>query len=87
MEEWTEFGIETDCCLVPVIEAGELSRHPYFLEKGQIYASGYVRMHSGIESEELTHSPEKGEHTEEILKELLNISAGELSSWRQAGII
>ncbi|WNB92134.1 CaiB/BaiF CoA-transferase family protein [Bacillus sp. NEB1478] len=87
LEEWTEFGIKTDCCLVPVLEAEELSRHPYFLEKGQINANGYVRMHSGIGAEELVPSPEKGEHTEEILKELLNVSTSELSFWREAGII
>lgn len=87
LEEWSEFGLETDCCLAPVLEAGELARHPYFLEKRTVLAGGDVRIHSGLESKQVPPSPNKGEHTEEVLKELLNASEHELSSWRSAGVI
>jgi alpha-methylacyl-CoA racemase len=87
MEEWSKFGMETDCCLAPVLEGHELAVHPYFLEKETVSAGGQVKVHSGLKTEELTLPPNKGEHTDEVLKELLNVSESELLAWRNAGII
>jgi crotonobetainyl-CoA:carnitine CoA-transferase CaiB-like acyl-CoA transferase len=87
LEEWIEFGMKTDCCLAPVLETRELAKHPYFLEKGSVLSGGQVRMHSGILAEEWTAAPEKGEHTEKVLKDLLKASDSELLAWRNAGII
>jgi alpha-methylacyl-CoA racemase len=87
LEEWSKFGMETDCCLAPVLEGHELALHPYFLGKETVSAGGQVRMHSGMKTEERTLPPKKGEHTDEVLKDLLNVSESELLVWRNAGII
>lgn len=87
LEEWSKFGMETDCCLAPVLEGRELASHPYFLERGTVFAGGQIRMHSGLISEEVTTPPKKGEHTDTVLKELLSASETEISVWRNTGII
>jgi alpha-methylacyl-CoA racemase len=87
MGEWSTFGMETDCCLAPVLETSELSAYPYFLEKGTVLTGRQVRMHSELESEDLAPAPEKGEHTEAVLKDLLNATESELTAWRNASII
>lgn len=87
MEEWSKFGMETDCCLAPVLEGHEIGQHPYFLEKETVSEGGQLKMHSGMHIEILSPAPVKGEHTEEVLKELLNISDNELLAWKSAGII
>ncbi|MFE1242543.1 CaiB/BaiF CoA transferase family protein [Fictibacillus sp. NPDC058756] len=87
MDEWSKFGMDTDCCLTPVLEGHELAKHPYFLEKEAVHAGGQVKMHSGLRTEDLPSAPEKGEHTDEVLKKLLHITESELLAWRSAGII
>jgi crotonobetainyl-CoA:carnitine CoA-transferase CaiB-like acyl-CoA transferase len=86
-EKWIEFSMKTDCCLAPVLEAGELASHPYFFEKGTVFGEGQVRMHSGLKHVNAAPPPEKGEHTDTVLIKWLNASEQELSVWRSAGII
>ncbi|MGA9225111.1 MAG: CaiB/BaiF CoA-transferase family protein, partial [Mesobacillus sp.] len=38
LSEWTEFGMKVDCCLAPVLEAGELAKYPFFKEKDFVSA-------------------------------------------------
>jgi alpha-methylacyl-CoA racemase len=87
MDEWSKFGMDTDCCLAPVLEGHEIAKHPYFLEKEAVHAGGHFKMHSGLRTEDLPSAPEKGEHTDEVLKKLLHISESELLAWRSTGII
>ncbi|OYD57759.1 CoA transferase [Fictibacillus aquaticus] len=87
LQHWTKFGMKTDCCMAPVLEAGELASHPYFMEKGTVFGDGQVRMHSGIEAADAAAPPEKGEHTDIVLKEWLGVSNQELLTWRSAGMI
>lgn len=71
LSEWAGFGMEVDCCLTPVLEAGELSDYPYWKEKSFILPEGQIKMHGDLPARESTSSPEKGEQTEEIIKEWL----------------
>ena len=87
LEEWSKFGIETDCCLAPVLETGELARHPYFVEKETVFADGQMRVHSALGLEAVPSPPDKGEHTESVLRELLEASEDELRAWKEAGVI
>ncbi|WHY78670.1 CaiB/BaiF CoA-transferase family protein [Neobacillus sp. WH10] len=73
--EWTEFSQKVDCCMAPVLEIGELSENPYFKEKELIFATSWgdyqVKMHSDLEQESITPPPNKGEHRDEILNNIL----------------
>ncbi|WP_394579249.1 CaiB/BaiF CoA transferase family protein [Cytobacillus firmus] len=70
LKEWTEFGQRADCCLTPVLEAGELQNFPLFngiLNTAQNYP--LVKMHGGIESA-MGGPPKLGEHNEEFLSNI-----------------
>lgn len=73
LAEWTEFGQRVDCCLAPVLEAGELAEFPYFRERGIIYDSPLgerqVKMHSDLEGDSQALSPAVGEHNFEVIKD------------------
>ncbi|MGJ7911817.1 CaiB/BaiF CoA transferase family protein [Neobacillus sp. LXY-1] len=73
--EWIEFSQKVDCCMAPVLEVGELTENPYFIEKELVFKSSWgdyqVKMHSDLKLESLTPPPKKGEHREQILKNIL----------------
>jgi alpha-methylacyl-CoA racemase len=69
---WAEFGIKVDCCLVPVLEAGELAEYPYWREKDFVSPAGQIKMHGDLPPKEGAAPPKKGEQTEEILKKWLS---------------
>lgn len=73
LAEWTEFGQRVDCCLAPVLEAGELAEFPYFHERGIIYESQLgerqVKMHSDLKGDSHALPPSVGEHNHEIIKD------------------
>jgi alpha-methylacyl-CoA racemase len=67
LKEWTEFGQLADCCLTPVLEAGELADFPLYngiLDSNR--ECPLVRMHGGIESS-IGGPPKLGEHNEELV--------------------
>ncbi|MDQ0200551.1 CaiB/BaiF CoA transferase family protein [Neobacillus ginsengisoli] len=72
--EWIEFAQMVDCCLAPMLEAGELIDNPYFKEKELVFVSSWgdyqVKMHSDIKDLYFTPPPKKGEHNDEILNEI-----------------
>ncbi|KPB04253.1 alpha-methylacyl-CoA racemase [Bacillus sp. CHD6a] len=72
-EEWTIFSQRVDCCLTPVLEVGELSRYPYFIENKSVFQdkAGNVKvtMHGGSPNG-YKHAPTVGEHTVRLLDEL-----------------
>lgn len=71
MEEWTDFGLKTDCCLTPVLETSELSKSPVTGSRQVISDPGWGirQVHSGnVEVSSLTPPPETGEHTEEAIQ-------------------
>ncbi|MEH6953464.1 CaiB/BaiF CoA transferase family protein [Neobacillus drentensis] len=73
--EWIEFAQKVDCCMAPVLEIGELSTNPYFREKELIFTSSWgdyqVKMHSDLELESVAPPPQKNEHRDEILNNIL----------------
>lgn len=73
--EWIEFAQKVDCCMAPVLEIGELNFNPYFQEKKLIFASSWgdyqVKMHSDLKQESMAPPPQKDEHKEEILTNIL----------------
>jgi alpha-methylacyl-CoA racemase len=73
--EWIEFSQKVDCCMAPVLEIGELFDNPYFQDKKLIFASSWgdyqVKMHSDLEQESISPPPQKNEHKEEILSDIL----------------
>jgi alpha-methylacyl-CoA racemase len=73
--EWMEFANEIDCCMAPVLEVGELTENPYFKEKELIFASSWgdyqVKMHSDLEQVSIAPPPQKGEHIDEIINDIL----------------
>lgn len=74
LAEWTEFGQEVDCCLAPVLEAGEMANHPYFRDRGVVYDSPVgdrqVKMHSDLAGDQTAVPPLKGEHNQSVLKDV-----------------
>jgi alpha-methylacyl-CoA racemase len=73
LSQWADFGMKVDCCLTPVLEAGELAHYPYWREKDFVMPEGQIKMHGDLPSQEETAPPKKGEHTEEILKDWLSL--------------
>ncbi|MFP5107431.1 CaiB/BaiF CoA transferase family protein [Neobacillus sp. C211] len=73
--EWIEFAQKVDCCMAPVLEIGELTDSPYFQEKELIFSSPWgdyqVKMHSDLEQESIVPPPQKSEHKDEILNNIL----------------
>jgi alpha-methylacyl-CoA racemase len=73
--EWIEFAQKVDCCMAPVLEIGELTDSPYFQEKELIFSSPWgdyqVKMHSDLEQESIVPPPQKNEHKDEILNNIL----------------
>lgn len=71
LSEWADFGMKVDCCLTPVLEAGELAQYPYWTEKKFVMPAGQIKMHADLPSQTGAIPPRQGEQTEEILKEWL----------------
>lgn len=73
--EWADFGMKVDCCLTPVLEAGELAQYPYWNEKKFVMPEGQIKMHADLPSQPQAAPPKKGEQTEEILQEWLSLKS------------
>lgn len=72
IEEWSQFGVEVDCCLTPILNPGELNEHPYFyMKKSQSDKKG----------------PYLGENTMDILLNLLNKPEEEIAYLKSEGVI
>jgi alpha-methylacyl-CoA racemase len=86
LSEWTEFGMKVDCCLAPVLEAGELANYPYFKEKDFVSAEGQIKMYAD-KNLAAAAPPQKGEQTEDILRESLGVTEQQMSEWQTKGIL
>lgn len=77
LAEWTSFSLEVDCCMAPILEAGELHDHPHIRERHLIeeqWGLRYVATCYQSEGSVLQHAtpaPKLGEHTEEWLTRLM----------------
>ncbi|MBT2663529.1 CaiB/BaiF CoA-transferase family protein [Bacillus sp. ISL-45] len=75
LSEWADFGMKVDCCLTPVLEAGELAHYPYWREKNFVLPEGQIKMHGDLPAQEDAAPPKKGEQTEEVLRDWLSIKS------------
>lgn len=74
-QEWIAFSQEVDCCLTPVLEAGELTEFHYIKEKELIFELDGIRQvktNPLFLQDELRKPPAVGEHTTEILNKIEN---------------
>jgi alpha-methylacyl-CoA racemase len=75
LSQWADFGMKIDCCLTPVLEAGELAHYPFWREKNFVLPEGQIKMHGDMPSQTEAAPPKKGEQTDEILQEWLSIKS------------
>ncbi|WP_409254077.1 CaiB/BaiF CoA transferase family protein [Bacillus sp. SCS-153A] len=83
---WAAFGREVDCCLTPVLEAGQLADYSYFKDKELVSCDGKVKMHGDFNTA-LLPPPAKGEQTKEILSDWLGLDDQQLLEWQAKGVI
>lgn len=72
LKEWIDFFKDKDCCCEPVLNIEEVISHPQIKERG-IFLNTEINFpvkFSSFKSPSTLSSPELGEHTEEVLKEL-----------------
>lgn len=81
LKEWIDFFKEVDACCEPVLTLGEVFKHPQVLHRkmfieyehpieGQVQQVGNPIKSSLFPFEPPTPSPQRGEHTTEVLKEI-----------------
>ena len=92
LAEWTQFGLEIDCCLAPVLKPGELNDHPYIKERGLIKeTSSFVQVATRYQLqkklEEASYPPKLGSHTQQILKERLKLTDNKINDLKNKGVI
>ncbi len=73
-KEWTQFGFVVDCCLTPILETNELDNKVYISRRKE--GAGDHRK-----------APRLGEHTEEILVDLLNKDEQKVALLKKLGVI
>ncbi|WLR51463.1 CoA transferase [Bacillus tianshenii] len=71
MDEWTEFGLEVDCCMAPVLEPGELTSSLYCTERMLIHRVNpqllYIATRAGLNLADVEDPPKLGAHNEKWL--------------------
>ena len=88
-DEWTKLGEEADCCLFPVLEAGEAASATYARERHliqEVNQKPYVSTHfsSLISTQTMT---DLGGHTQDILMKILGKSNEQIRQLRDQGVI
>lgn len=77
LSQWTNFSLEVDCCMAPILETSELFQQSLFKNRGMIVEKdGYRYTSSKLPTTEnistlFTRPPELGQHSNEILEEML----------------
>ncbi|MRG86133.1 CaiB/BaiF CoA transferase family protein [Salinibacillus xinjiangensis] len=90
--EWTEIGEKHDCCLFPILEIDETIQSSYIQERQLIQMDEqvpYVQTNYHAETDFIRSkaTTEVGEHTSELLKDLLGKEETEIQKWKDKGII
>ncbi len=75
-DEWAAFGEKHDCCLEPVLEAGEVADDAHLRARGAFFTMDspwgpIPQMRTPLTSSDAKHTPppKAGEHTEAVLRE------------------
>lgn len=92
LEEWLAFMKKVDCCLTPVLEVGELEDLNFITDRGLFGKSveGYLEVATTYDkdfSKSEMRAPKLGEHTESILKEILQYNDEEIQKLKNDHVI
>jgi alpha-methylacyl-CoA racemase len=89
LEEWTAFSQEVDCCLTPVLEIDEVKGFANNLVFTSEWGDEQIKMHGDLEHNHhlQTPPPNLGEHSVDVLTELLNTSEEQVRQWHEKGIL
>ncbi|MGO4889790.1 CaiB/BaiF CoA transferase family protein [Anaerobacillus sp. MEB173] len=87
--EWHEFSMQVDCCLMPVFETNELKKLQYINERELIKddQSGTTYVATNTSLSQTLMTPGLGQHTEELLGQLLKKNKKEVARLKEKKII
>lgn len=87
LAEWTAFSKEVDCCLAPVLEINEIKEFGNELVYTAPWGDEQIKMHGDLDPMFQTPPPSLGEHSVEILTEVLDETEVKVKEWSEKGII
>jgi crotonobetainyl-CoA:carnitine CoA-transferase CaiB-like acyl-CoA transferase len=85
-EEWVERLSAADCCFEPVLEPVEARAHPQLRERGVFLDSGQMRTMPALCEPAAGRAPQRGEHTDDVLREH-GFADSEIESLRASGAL
>jgi CoA:oxalate CoA-transferase len=96
--EWTEIFEKASLPFAPMLTVDQVAEHPLFRERemfvetvhpvaGPIWVTGRPIKFPNRDPFEVTPAPELGQHSDEVLSELLNLDAQEIENLRTDGVI
>ncbi|MFC4767828.1 CaiB/BaiF CoA transferase family protein [Effusibacillus consociatus] len=99
--EWSQFSLEVDCCMAPVLDTGEMIQHPHVCEKelvsniqsnewGTMFQTATSAGGFGVwqlKSVDTAPPPVLSQHNREVFQEVLNASPEQVEEWERRGII
>ncbi|WP_318505893.1 CaiB/BaiF CoA-transferase family protein [Bacillus sp. T3] len=87
LQEWTEFSQSVDCCLTPILEVDQIKDSAKHLVYQARWGDPQIKMHGDLDEVQQTPPPNLGEHTVDILSELLQTSSTLVQQWQEKGIL
>ncbi|AKL72821.1 putative acyl-CoA transferase/carnitine dehydratase [Actinobacteria bacterium IMCC26256] len=93
--EWVEFGVEVDVPLAPVNTPQTLPQDPQFRSRIEWIPSDQLGAEqlpfpvfiSGDDERPITKAPEVGEHSDEVLRDVLGLDAAAIAQMRDSGAL
>jgi len=96
--EWTEVFDKAGLPFAPMLTVDQVAEHPLFRERemfvetvhpvaGPVYVTGRPIKFPNREPFEISPAPQLGEHSDEVLSELLGLDAQQIESLRADGVI
>ncbi|TGE33634.1 CaiB/BaiF CoA-transferase family protein [Desulfosporosinus sp. Sb-LF] len=95
--EWAEFGLKVDCCLMPILENDEMMSHDYVASKSLVWEQktdswgNLIQVATSVggvgSNVTATEPPTLGQHTQEVLRNLLGATPSQIEDWTKQGII
>ncbi len=93
--EWVDFGVEVDVPLAPVNTPKTLPQDPQFRSRIEWIPSDQLGAEqlpfpvfiSGDDHRPITKAPEVGEHSDEVLRDVLGLDAAAIAQMRESGAL